>query len=100
MRRKKKRRDLSGVDIVAIILAIGLSSVLCFIIIVATIVQIIHNAPGVPEIQLSENSTQIMIAAIGGILGVLGGYIGYRYTNDSKEIHMIEERPEPRRARS
>jgi len=65
------------VDIVAIILAIGVSLVLCLII-VGTIVQILHNAPNVPEIQLSENATQILIAAIGGIVGVLGGYIGYR----------------------
>jgi hypothetical protein len=41
-------------------------------------VQIINNEKNVPEIQLSENATQILIAAIGGIVGVLGGYIGYR----------------------
>ena len=53
-------------------------AVLVSLIIVATIVQIIHNDKNVPEIQLSENATQILIAAIGGIVGVLGGYIGYR----------------------
>jgi hypothetical protein len=89
-RRRPKRRNLTGVDIVAIILATGLS-LLVILILIATIIQILHNAPGVPEIQLSENSTQILIAAIGGILGVLGGYIGYRM----KEHHMTEEQTIP-----
>lgn len=73
----KRRRNFTGVDIVAIILALGLS-VLVVMIIIATIVQILNNSKDVPEIQLSENSTQILIAAIGGIVGVLGGYVGYR----------------------
>jgi hypothetical protein len=81
---KRSRRNLDGVDIVAIILAIGVSLLACLII-VGTIVQILHNAPGVPEIQLSENATQILIAAIGGIVGVLGGYIGYRMHGNSKD---------------
>ena len=89
-RQRRRRSNLTGVDIVAIILATGLS-LLVVLILVATIIQIIHNAPGVPEIQLSENATQILVAAIGGILGVLGGYIGYRM----KGIHMTEEETRP-----
>lgn len=58
-------------------MALGLAF-LVILIIVATMVQIINNEKNVPEIQLSENATQILIAAIGGIVGVLGGYIGYR----------------------
>jgi hypothetical protein len=67
------------------------------LIIIATIVQILHNAPGVPEIQLSENATQILIAAIGGIIGVLGGYFGIRLHNytSSKENYMIEDPTPP-----
>ena len=66
-----------GVDFVAAILALGLS--LCVVLIlVATMVQIVANQPREPQIQLSENATQILIAAIGGIVGVLGGYVGYR----------------------
>lgn len=72
-----KRRPHLGVDLVAAILAIGLA--LCVVLIlVATMVQIIANQPREPQIQLSENATQILIAAIGGIVGVLGGYVGYR----------------------
>ena len=79
---KRGRRNLTGVDIVAIILALGLT-LLVSLIIVATMVQIINNDKDVPEIQLSENATQILIAAIGGIVGVLGGYVGYRINNNN-----------------
>lgn len=72
-----RRRRLDGVDIVAIILATGLAA-LILLIIVATVVQILNDNPNAPEVQLSENSTQILIAAIGGVVGVLGGYIGHR----------------------
>ena len=70
------------------------------LIIVATIVQIVHNAPDVPEIQLSENATQVLIAAIGGIIGVLGGYFGIRLHNykSPKENNMIEDPTPPGQA--
>lgn len=71
------KRGWKGVDFVAAVLAIGLA-LLVVLIIVATIVQILNNRPASPEIQLSENATQVLIAAIGGIVGVLGGYVGYR----------------------
>lgn len=74
----KRRRQWSGVDIVAVILAAGLAC-LVILILIATIIQILTpSEPRTPEIQLSENATQILIAAIGGIVGVLGGYIGHR----------------------
>jgi hypothetical protein len=72
-----RRRPTLGVDLVAVILAIGLT-LLVVLILVATMVQILNNKPGVPEIQLSENATQILIAAIGGVVGVLGSYVGHR----------------------
>lgn len=94
-RQRRRRSNLTGADIVAIILATGVALVLCLIII-GTIVQILHNAPGVPEIQLSENATQIIISGMGGIIGVLGGYIGYRmHQNHSRENYMAEEQTLP-----
>jgi hypothetical protein len=45
------------------------------LILVGTIVQILH---GNPEVNLSENATQILVASVGGLTGVLGGYMGYR----------------------
>lgn len=94
--KQKWRYKLTGVDIVAIILAVGVALVICLIII-GTIVQILNNSPGAPDIQLSENATQILIAGIGGMIGVLGGYIGYRMHGNTlppQEVHMNEEREE------
>jgi hypothetical protein len=79
-----KRRRLEGVDLVAVILAVGLALTIVLVL-VATMVQILNNAPNVPEIQLSENATQILVAAIGGVVGVLGGYVGYRLHERSTE---------------
>ena len=63
-----------GPDHVALVLAIGLT-VLASLILIGTIVQILH---GNPEVSLSENATQILIASVSGLTGVLGGYMGYR----------------------
>lgn len=90
-RQRRRRRNLTGADIVAIILAIGVSFVICLVLI-GTIVQILHNQPDSPEIQLSENATQILIAGIGGMIGVLGGYIGYHmHSNFTRKDYMSEE---------
>jgi hypothetical protein len=68
------KREWSGADLVAIILAcaLGLISVL---ILLATTIQIVDHES--PDLTLSENATQILIAAIGGLTGLLGGYIGF-----------------------
>lgn len=58
----------------AFALAVGLT-LLANLILIGTIVQILH---GQPEVTLSENATQILIASSSGITGVLGGYMGYR----------------------
>jgi hypothetical protein len=73
-REQIKRRRWLGVDLVAVILAIGFASVI-LLIMIATIVQILHNER--PEVSLSENATQILTSAVGGLSGLLGGYIGY-----------------------
>ena len=86
-----KRKSRLGVDLVALVLALGLALTVVMII-VATTVQILHNQPHQPEIQLSENSTQVLIAAIGGIVGVLGGYIGHRLNDRrSRDTDTDEE---------
>jgi hypothetical protein len=63
-----------GPDHVALALAVALGLV-ASLILVGTIVQILH---GNPEVTLSENATQILIASVSGLTGVLGGYMGYR----------------------
>jgi hypothetical protein len=77
-----------GVDLVAVILAIGFSSVV-LLILVATIVQILHNER--PEVTLSENATQILTSTVGGLSGILGGYVGYSLKSKGKD----EDEPGP-----
>ena len=67
------------VDWIAFILAIGLSLTIILILVVSAI-QVVHGS--FPQVTLSENATQIMIAATGGVTGLLGAYIG---TNRKKE---------------
>lgn len=63
----------SGFDVVAIILAIGLVSAVCLITIGVLVDAIASEGPG-----LSDNATQILTATLGGIIGVLGSYVGFR----------------------
>lgn len=61
------------VDWVALVLAmaLGLNAVLILII---SAIQITRGS--FPQVQLSENATQILIAVSGGLVGLLGAYIG------------------------
>lgn len=61
------------VDTVAIILALSLGMV-ANLILIATMVQILDHQT--PDLTLSENATQILIAATSGLTGLLGAYIG------------------------
>jgi hypothetical protein len=63
------------VDLVALILAVALG-LLVVLILVATTIQIVNSS--FPQVQLSENATQVLIAGVGGLTGLLGGYIGSR----------------------
>jgi len=64
---------MRGKDWVAMTLAVGIATAVNAIT-VAVLWDAIHSAgPG-----LSDNATQVMVAAFGGIIGVLGSYIGFR----------------------
>lgn len=59
-------------SVVGIILAIGICTALN-IIVMAVLWDAIHGKnPG-----LSENATQVLTGAFGGIIGILGGFLGY-----------------------
>jgi hypothetical protein len=77
-----------GVDLIAFVLAVGLASTI-ILILVATMVQIVHNQR--PEVTLSENATQVLTSAVGGLSGILGGYVGYslrdRKGKDGEDEH-------------
>jgi hypothetical protein len=60
---------------VAAILALSLGLTV-MLILVATMFQIVHNS--FPQVALSENATQVLIAGTGGLTGLLGAYIGVR----------------------
>jgi len=67
-------KDHHAVDIVAMILAVGLVTI-AFLIGLALIVNVAegHN----PTPTLGENTTQVLTTVLGGLIGVLGSYIGF-----------------------
>jgi hypothetical protein len=65
-------------DMVAVILAIGV--VLALNIVTGAILWAAYQRLGIdPDSGISENGTQLLTGAFGGIIGVLGSYIGFRY---------------------
>jgi hypothetical protein len=81
--RRQRPRVLSR-ETVAIVLAVGLVTALNLVTI-AAVFDAITNEGG-----LSENATQILTGAFGGILGVLGSFIGYRAGADAA-IRRIDD---------
>jgi predicted PurR-regulated permease PerM len=65
--------DPRGRDWVAVVLAVGLCTAVNLITAAVLYDAIFSEGPG-----LSENATQILTTVFGGIIGVLGSYIGYR----------------------
>lgn len=61
------------VDWVALVLALSLGLSVLLILIVSA-VQITRGS--FPQVNLSENATQVLVAGIGGFIGLLGAYIG------------------------
>jgi len=75
--RPKASEDTDrGRTIVVVILAIGLATAVNLITFATLYIAVFHVSD-VPQ-GLSENATQILTGAFGGIIGVLGSYIGYR----------------------
>jgi hypothetical protein len=60
-------------DFVALVLAIGLSMALLVIVAAVMYDAVRSDTPG-----LSENATQILTGWGGGVVGVLGSYLGFR----------------------
>ena len=87
-RQQQVRRRRLGVDLVALVLAIGLAGVV-ILILVATMVQILNNS--FPEVALSENATQVLTSAVGGLSGILGGYIGYSMRDRDRDRDKRDE---------
>ena len=66
-------KEAHGKDWVALVLAFALGFAVNTITFAVLWDAIFGDQPG-----LSENATQILVSVFGGIIGVLGGYLGYR----------------------
>lgn len=66
--------SIHPVDLVALILAFGLV-LIAFLIGLALIVNVAEHHNPTPT--LGENTTQVLTTVLGGLIGILGGYIGY-----------------------
>ena len=63
-----------AVDLVALVLALGLSLAIVMILVVTGIQVVIGGS--FPQVTLSDNATQIITTGMGGLTGLLGAYIG------------------------
>ena len=69
------RRRRPTVDHVALVLALALTLAVALIM-AAVIINVADHQT--PTQTLGENATQVIIAVTGGLIGVLGGYVGAR----------------------
>jgi hypothetical protein len=65
-----------GVDLIALVLAVSLGIAIVMIMVSAIINVVDHQAP-TPT--LGENTTQVLTSAMGGVVGILGAYVGYAF---------------------
>jgi hypothetical protein len=92
-RRRRFARARISVDAVALVLAFALALAVILLMVVVMINVIDHQTP---TQTLGENATQVIIAITGGLIGVLGGYIGARTRyRDDKDDKDSERRKDP-----
>jgi hypothetical protein len=80
--RRRRLIEWHPVDFVALLLSAALGLTVLLILIVSAI-QITQGR--IPEVMLSENATQVLIAGIGGMVGLLGAYIGINRDRKSRQ---------------
>jgi len=93
--------ERSGSEIVAILLAAGISLALNLMVFAAMWVAFTGGPPNVNGI--GENTTQVLTGWGGGMLGVLGAYVGYPFgkSRDDSDLTLspdaadVEEEPHP-----
>lgn len=64
----------------ALILAIGIATSVNFIVLAVFYDAVVNDGS-----ELSENATQLLTAAFGGIIGILGSFLGFRAGQAEKE---------------
>jgi hypothetical protein len=72
-------------ELVALVLAIGLAASLLLIVAAVMYDAVRSDTPG-----LSENATQILTGWGGGIIGIVGSYLGYRAGETSDARRQTE----------
>ena len=82
-----KRQRPEGREVVATVLAIGLATAVNLLLLGVVWDAVRSDTPG-----LSENATQVIIAAFTGMTGVLGGYVGGRAAERSRQAGAEAER--------
>src|SRR5262245_34302698 len=70
-----------GRDVVAVVLAVGLALSINLLMFAVLWDALRSDTPG-----LSENATQVIIAGFGGIVGVLGAYLGARAVERGQQL--------------
>jgi hypothetical protein len=75
-----------GRETVAILLAVGIATAVNLITFATLYDAIFSAGPG-----LSDNATQILTTAFGGIIGVLGSYIGFKVGAEHKGPEAPDE---------
>ena len=69
--------NIGGRDLMALILAVGLS-----VAVLALTVGVSYDSIEDPSFAgISENAAQVLTGAFGGIIGILGAYLGFRAAN-------------------
>ena len=76
--------------IVAVLLAVCIATAVNVITLAVLYDAIFSQGPG-----LSENATQILTTAFGGIIGVLGAYLGYRAGHDAANTAHASDASSP-----
>lgn len=76
-------------DHVALVLAIGVALAVNLLMFAVLWDALRSESPG-----LSENATQVISTAFGGMLGVLGSYLGFKAGRHEREV-ADDEREEP-----
>ncbi len=74
-------------DRVAITLAVGLACAINLVTLAVLYDAVLNDDAG-----LSENATQLLTTAFGGIIGVLGSYVGYKVASQQRSDDVDESR--------
>jgi hypothetical protein len=85
-------KNRSSLDWIAFVLAAGLSLSVVVLVLGVVWAAIKH---GNSAATLSENESQVLTTAFGGLIGLLGAWVGYRAGNGQTHDELEEGWPDP-----